>query len=127
MMRRTRCAAIVTVFMLAMPIAWLIPSAHAETPLLRSVPAPGSIVRAPEALSLKFSDAVDPMKTGVEVSGPGRLPVATRAATPTKTDPTSVTVPLTSTLKAGLYIIEWHALTRDGLPIKGCYSFEIRS
>jgi methionine-rich copper-binding protein CopC len=125
MRERARKIRKMSTLMVALLVGPPVPGALAETGLLQTTPAANSVVAAPDKLMLKFRN--DIKQTAVDVSGPGRLPLATGMLVRNTNDSTLVTLLLPGSLKAGLYIIEWHAVAADGQILKGCYSFEIRS
>ena len=94
--------------------------ANAEAPLLRSVPADGATVRAPQALSLTFREPVRLVE--VTLTGPsGEMPMMVTSAG----EQTSYTLPLTG-LEPGAHEVGWRALARDGTNLEGRLSFTVR-
>jgi copper transport protein len=106
-------------------LAALIPggpaSAHAE--LVATDPADGAIVeKAPEALTMQFSEAVSLRPDGVRVldSSGARVDAGSASA-----DGSDVTVPLDGTIDDGTYVVAWRAVSADGHPIRGSYTFSV--
>ena len=94
--------------------------AEAEAPLVRSVPADGATVQAPQSLTLTFREPV--RLAEVTLTGPsGEMPMMVTAAG----EQTSYTLPLTD-LEPGVHEVRWRALARDGTNLEGRLSFTVR-
>ncbi|WP_131114367.1 copper homeostasis periplasmic binding protein CopC [Lichenihabitans psoromatis] len=101
--------------------------AFAHAHLTSSVPAAGSRVAAPPTeLELKFSEGLNLAFTGVSVKEPGKTAVTTGKASLGAGDDTTLTVPVSDTLAAGTYTIDWHALSTDGHKTHGTYMFTVK-
>ncbi|MCU1371256.1 MAG: Copper resistance protein CopC [Ilumatobacteraceae bacterium] len=96
-------------------------SAHAE--LVATDPADGSVVeKAPAALTLQFSEDVSLQPDGVRVlDGKGRRVDAGSASS----EGSDVTAPLEGTIADGTYAVAWRAVSADGHPIRGSYTFSV--
>jgi copper transport protein len=106
-------------------LAVLIPgapaSAHAE--LIATDPADGAIVeKAPEALTLQFTEGVSLRPDGVRVLDSNGKRVDAGSASASGPD---VTVPLDGTIADGTYVVAWRAVSEDGHPIRGSYTFSV--
>lgn len=101
-------------------------AANAHAQLERSDPRVGSTVsRAPSALTLYFSEGIEPAFSSVQVTdGAGRRfdSGKLRVGGP---DRRQVQVPLKS-LPAGSYMVRWRALSVDTHTTEGSFSFEVR-
>lgn len=95
--------------------------AHLET----SVPASGATVSSPPVLSVGMSEALEASFSTISVTDSTGAPVAVG-------DPLvggeggrqlSATVP--KRLKAGLYHVEWHVLSKDGHSTAGKFDFTV--
>ena len=96
-------------------------SAHAD--LIATDPADGAIVKeAPEALTLQFTEDVSLRPDGVRVLDASGDRVDSGAASAKGTE---VTVPLGATIADGTYVVAWRAVSADGHPIRGSYSFSV--
>lgn len=96
-------------------------SAHAE--LTATDPADGSVVdEAPEALTMQFSEGVSVRPDGVRVLDSTGKRVDSGAASAEGSD---VTVPLDGTIADGTYVVAWRAVSADGHPIRGSYTFSV--
>ena len=98
--------------------------AHAHLKIAK--PAVDSTVAgAPRELDLTFTEGVTLKFTGVKLIGPDAKTVETSAARLGSDDKTLV-VPLPSSLPAGAYTVEWHALATDGHKTNGHYTFTVK-
>lgn len=101
--------------------------AQAHAHLKSATPAMGgTVAAAPSELDLGFSEGVNPSFTGVKVTGPGGAAVATGMAKLGPGGDTTLVVPVTGTLGAGLYTVVWHALATDGHKTDGSYTFTVQ-
>ena len=99
-------------------------SAHAH--LKSAVPATGGTVSvAPTELDLTFSEGVNLKFTGVKITGPGNAAVQVGDAMLMGGD-TTLMVPISGTLVAGVYSVSWHALSTDGHKTNGTYTFSVK-
>ena len=90
------------------------------TLLVRSVPAEGAIVRAPQTLSLTFRAPV--RLAEVAIAGPsGEMPMMVTAAG----EQTSYSIPLPD-LEPGHHDVRWRALARGEVSYEGRLSFTVR-
>lgn len=99
--------------------------AHAH--LASSTPAAdGNVSTSPAELELKFSEPVELKFSGVKVAGPDRSVVVTGDASLAKGEDSTLVVPVTTTLGAGAYTVDWHILSKDGHKTKGSYTFTVK-
>lgn len=118
---RTACA---LAFLLSSAVA---PSALAHAHLKQQSPAAGSQVAvAPQALTLQFSEGIEPAFSGVTVTGEDKHTIKTGAIALDDKDKTQLTVPLDQALSAGTYRVEWHVVSVDGHKTKGSYRFSVK-
>jgi methionine-rich copper-binding protein CopC len=88
--------------------------------LIRSIPANGATVRAPQSLSLTFSESV--RLAEVTITGPsGEMPMMITAAGEQR----SYAVPLPD-LEPGRHEVRWRVLARGGVSHEGRLSFTVR-
>lgn len=96
-------------------------SAHAE--LSATDPADGTVVaEAPEALTLQYTEDVSVRPDGVRVLDDQGERVDSGA---TSAEGPVVTVPLEGDLHDGTYVAAWRAVSADGHPIRGSFTFSI--
>jgi methionine-rich copper-binding protein CopC len=99
--------------------------AHAH--LASATPAMDSIVAtSPAELDLKFSEAINLKFSGVKVAGPDKAIVATGAASIAGGDESTLVVPVSAPLAAGVYMVDWHVLSKDGHKTHGSYTFTVK-
>ena len=101
--------------------------AFAHAHLKSATPAMnGSVATAPSELDLTFSEGVNPKFTGVKVKGPDKAAVSTGEAALGQGGDTTLVVPVSATLPAGTYTVDWHALATDGHKTNGSYKFTVK-
>ena len=94
--------------------------------VIAATPAAGSTVTAaPTELDLTFTEDVNLKFTGVKITGPDKAAVPTGDAVLTDKD-TTLMVPISGTLAAGVYTVAWHALSTDGHKTNGTYKFTVK-
>lgn len=99
-------------------------SAHAH--LKNQYPAANASVEAsPQALTLTFSEDIEPAFSGVEVTtGSQAVPLAKAERAPKQHN--QLIVPLAKPLTSGHYQVSWHVLSVDGHKTKGNYTFSVK-
>ncbi|HCB1554038.1 TPA: CopC domain-containing protein YobA [Enterobacter asburiae] len=102
------------------------PSVLAHAHLNQQVPAADSVVAAPQALTLNFSEGIEPGFSGVVVTDAQNQVIKTGTATRDEKNKAQLTVPLEQTLAAGTYQVEWHVVSVDGHKTKGSYHFSVK-
>lgn len=99
--------------------------AHAH--LTSQQPAANTQVAAsPQALTLAFSEAIEPAFSGVVILNDQQETVATEKAQRDAAQPNQMTVPLLQPLSSGKYAVNWHVLSVDGHKTKGTYHFTVK-
>lgn len=88
-------------------------------------PIGGTVTVAPNEINLIFSEELNQKFTGVKVTGPDNREVQTGDARLMDGDKT-IRVALPAGLAAGIYKVEWHALSRDGHKTHGEYQFVVK-
>lgn len=121
---RSSCRLLYTVFVLFVGLSSQQALAHAhlkvETPK-----ADASVSPAPKALTLSFSEGIEPNFSGVKITGPDNAVVKTGKLQLDPNNNTQVNVPIESELSAGKYNVSWHVVSVDGHKTKGQYSFTV--
>jgi methionine-rich copper-binding protein CopC len=99
--------------------------AFAHAHLVSSSPADKAAVAPPDALTLTFSEAVELAFTKITLTAPAEVavPLGTETLEPRGN---SVSVPITGSLPAGAYSVEWSALSADGHKTSGAFSFTVK-
>jgi methionine-rich copper-binding protein CopC len=102
------------------------PSVLAHAHLTQQVPAADSVVTAPKALTLNFSEGIEPGFSGVVVTDAQKQVIKTGTATRGEKNKAQLTVPLEQTLASGIYQVDWHVVSVDGHKTKGSYHFSVK-
>ncbi|MFH7904910.1 CopC domain-containing protein YobA [Enterobacter cloacae] len=98
--------------------------AHAH--LQQQIPAADSQVAAPQALTLNFSEGIEPGFSGVVVKDAQGNVVKTGDIQRDEQNKAQFNVPLEQTLVAGTYQVDWHVVSVDGHKTKGSYRFSVK-
>lgn len=99
--------------------------AHAH--LKSSQPAADAALTAsPQALTLSFSEDVEPAFSGVTLLDASQKPVASEKAQQDAQQHSRLIVPLKRPLAAGDYQVNWHVLSVDGHKTQGSYRFSVK-
>ena len=94
--------------------------------LRSSVPAAGTTVaESPRELRLTFSEAVELPFTRITVLARGRDTVVTGRIAHDPTLQQVVVVPITASLKPGVYTVKYRVAGHDGHPMGGSYVFTV--
>lgn len=103
------------------------PAALAHAHLTQQSPAANAQVTAsPQALTLNFSEGVEPAFSGATLTGPQKEQIKTGKATRNEQDKTQLIIPLVQPLETGKYTVDWHVVSVDGHKTKGQYSFSVK-
>lgn len=102
-------------------------SAFAHAHLKSSVPADNQETgRAPQSLTLNFSEGIEPAFSGVEVRDAKNKTVAHEKTEFDAKQGNRLTVPFAAPLKPGEYQVSWHVLSVDGHKTSGNYRFSVK-
>ena len=104
----------------------MMPSVLAHAHLNQQVPAADSVVTAPQALTLNFSEGIEPGFSGVVVTDAQKQVIKTGTVTRDEKNKAQLTVPLEQTLASGTYQVDWHVVSVDGHKTKGSYHFSVK-
>lgn len=119
--RTFRYTLLVLASALTAPTVW----AHAH--LTHQYPAADAeVVAAPQALTLNFSEGIEPGFSGATITGPKHEVIKTHPAKRNEQDKKQLIVPLDETLKPGQYTVDWHVVSVDGHKTKGQYTFSVK-
>jgi copper resistance protein C len=119
-MKTTTCALALLSCLLFDGGAWAHAHLRAEVPA-----ADGTVGTAPTALSLTFSEGLEIKLSGATLKGLDGNAVSTGTPSLSPGDDKLMTVPITGQLGAGVYTVEWHALSKDGHNTHGTYQFTV--
>ena len=99
-------------------------SAHAY--LVRTVPSASGILNAPPpAVALTFDEAVEPRFAIVSVTDAYGRQQTTGAPRRSPANPDTLVVPLKPHLPEGWYLVYWRAISVDGHPVQGAFTFAV--
>jgi methionine-rich copper-binding protein CopC len=100
--------------------------AFAHARLKSAYPAANCLVTtAPTELDLTFTEGVNLKFTGVKLTGPDKNAVAIGDGM-LMGGTAMFMVPISGTLAAGIYTVDWHALSTDGHKTSGTYTFTVK-
>jgi copper transport protein len=99
-------------------------SAHAY--LVRTAPSASVVLNSPPpAASLTFDEAVEPRFAVVSVTNANGRQEATAPVSRSPSSPDTLTVPLRPNLAEGWYLVYWRAISVDGHPVQGAFTFAV--
>jgi copper transport protein len=99
-------------------------SAHAY--IVHTVPAENALVsHSPGEVSLTFDEAVEPRFATIEVGDPQGHEEATAPVRRSPSNPDTLVVPLRPRLPQGWYLVYWRAISVDGHPVQGYFTFGV--
>ncbi|BCU55340.1 CopC domain-containing protein YobA [Enterobacter kobei] len=103
------------------------PAVFAHAHLKHQYPAADANVdAAPQALTLNFSEGIEPKFSGVKITGAKQQDVKTGPVKRNENDKTQLIVPLEQALTPGEYTVDWHVVSVDGHKTTGNYHFSVR-
>ncbi len=110
-----------TLVALALPVA---ASAHAY--LTKTVPDASVVLNiAPRTVALTFDEAVEPRFAIISVTDKDANQEATGPASRAASNPDTLIVPLRAHLAEGWYLVYWRAISVDGHPVEGAFTFAV--
>ncbi len=118
---RIVAALAVGVMVLAVPS---VASAHAY--LIRTVPAASGVLNGPPPnVQLTYDEAVEPKFAIISVTNPAGQQQTTGPVRRSAADPDTLIVPLRPHLPEGWYLIYWRAISVDGHPVQGAFTYAV--
>jgi copper transport protein len=119
--RGARALAVAALIALAAPAT---ASAHAY--LTKTLPTPGAILdRPPHSIALTYDEAVEPRFAIISVTNARGDQQTTAPVHRSPSNPDTLIVPLKPHLPVGWYLIYWRAISIDGHPVQGGYTFAV--
>ena len=123
MTQRGRGVVVATLVALALILPG-VASAHAY--LVKTVPTPSANLNAPPpAVALTFDEAVEPRFAIISVTNAAGHQETTAPVSRSPANPDTLVVPLRPHLPEGWYLVYWRAISVDGHPVQGAYTFAI--
>jgi copper transport protein len=123
--RRRRLLAVligtVAVTLLALPSG-----AYAHAYLIKTVPAASVVLNAPPRnIQLTYDEAVEPQFAIISVTNAAGIQETTGPAHRSPANPDTLVVPVRPGLPEGWYLIYWRAISVDGHPVQGAFTYAI--
>jgi copper transport protein len=99
-------------------------SAHAY--LISTSPAASRVLNSPpKSVSLTFDEAVEPRFAIISVTSVHGTQETTAAVSRSPANPDTLVVPVRAGLPEGWYLIYWRAISVDGHPVQGAFTYAI--
>jgi copper transport protein len=99
-------------------------SAHAY--LIKTVPAASGILNAPPPnVQLTYDEAVEPRFAIISVTNAAGQQETTAGVSRSPANPDTLVVPLRPHLPEGWYLIYWRAISVDGHPVQGAFTYAV--
>jgi copper transport protein len=123
----SRRARIALVSVLTLVVGCLIPAAaSAHAYLIRTSPtASGVLESPPKQVSLTYDEAVEPRFAIISVTDATGRQQTTGPVARSPSDPDTLVVPLRPNLPEGWYLIYWRAISVDGHPVQGAFTYAV--
>ena len=125
-MMKTRAPRFVCV--LAVAAVWLsLPAAaSAHAYLVRTAPAASEVLNAPPStIQLTYDEAVEPRFALISVTNAAGQQQTIGTARRSPANPDTLVVPLRPHLPQGWYLIYWRAISVDGHPVQGAFTYAV--
>jgi copper transport protein len=112
---------------LAAALGLVLPSAAgAHAYLIRTAPvASGVLDTPPKNVALTFDEAVEPRFAIISVTDAAGAQQTTGPVNRSPANPDTLTVPLKPNLPQGWYLIYWRAISVDGHPVQGAFTYAV--
>lgn len=88
--------------------------------------ADAAVTAAPQALTLNFSEGIEPKFSGISVTGAQQQIIRTGTVKRNENDKKQMIVPLEQPLTLGDYTVNWHVVSVDGHKTSGQYHFSVK-
>jgi copper resistance protein C len=115
---RTTIAALLCIFLVAVPVAF------AHTHPLSMTPAANSTIASPDSITINFSGDLEPKFSSITVANASGKVVSVAKSVVSSTDAKVMTLALPK-LPAGVYTVNWVAVSVDSHREKGDYKFTV--
>ena len=116
-----------TVCAVALSACMVLPSAaSAHTYLVKTVPAPSQELNAsPPEIQLTYDEAVEPRFAVISVTNAEGQQETAGAVRRLPSNPDTLVMPLRPHLPEGWYLIYWRAISVDGHPVQGAFTYAV--
>ncbi len=102
------------------------PRASAHAYLVKTVPAASGVLDAPpRTVQLTFDEAVEPRFAIISVTNAAGKQQTIGRVTRSPANPDTLVVPLRPNLPQGWYLIYWRAISVDGHPVQGAFTYAV--
>ena len=99
-------------------------SASAHAYLIRTSPAASGVLNSPPTnVSLTFDEAVEPRFATISVTNVNGTQETTAPVNRSPANPDTLVVPIRHGLPEGWYLIYWRAISVDGHPVNGAFTY----
>ncbi len=99
-------------------------SAHAY--LIKTLPAASGVLEAPpRTVALTYDEAVEPRFAIISVTSAAGTQVTIGPVRRSAADPNTLVVPVKAGLPEGWYLIYWRAISVDGHPVQGAFTYAV--
>ena len=111
----------------AVGFALLVPAAaSAHAYLIKTVPAASVVLNAaPASVQLTYDEAVEPRFAIISVTDKDASSETTGPVSRSPSNPDTLLVPLRPHLPEGWYLVYWRAISVDGHPVQGAFTFAV--
>jgi copper transport protein len=111
----------------ALAAALVVPaSAFAHAYLVQTVPAAAAILSSsPATVALTYDEAVEPRFASISVTNPTGRQLTTGPVSRSPANPDTLVVAVRSRLPQGWYLVYWRAISVDGHPVQGAFTFAV--
>ncbi len=122
-----RLRAWITIVAVAAGVALAMPgSASAHAYLIKTVPAASGVLDSPpKTVALTYDEAVEPRFAIISVTNVSGTQETTGTVQRSPADPDTLVVPLRPNLPEGWYLIYWRAISVDGHPVQGAFTYAV--
>jgi copper transport protein len=112
--------------LVALAAAALPAAASAHAYLIRTSPTASGVLNAPpKSVALTFDEAVEPKFAIISVTNTAGRQLTSAAIRRSPANPDTLLVPLRPGLPQGWYLIYWRAISVDGHPVQGAFTYAI--
>ena len=122
-----RCRIAIAVAAAVAAVAFAIPSlASAHAYLIKTQPAASGVLDSPpRQVALTYDEAVEPRFAIISVTDTQAQQETSGPVERSPSDPDTLVVPLRPNLPEGWYLIYWRAISVDGHPVQGAFTYAI--